>query len=78
MKWGFHESVPNFLTIVFMLVHLKEISQIKINRIMSDDKLINMTILFIKPEHTKISFDPVIDKFAEVKAQKIWCYFLFL
>lgn len=37
---------------------------------MSEDKLTNMSLLFIKHEHLKLSFDSVIDNFADVKSQK--------
>lgn len=54
-----------------MLVHLKEIFfKIRMNKIMSEDQLTNTSLLFIKHEHLKLSFDSVIDNFADVKSQK--------
>lgn len=45
---------------------------------MSEDKLTNVVMLFIKHEYMKVSFGLVIDKFAEVKAKEkfkvIICY----
>lgn len=37
---------------------------------MSKDKLTKIVMLFIKCKQMKISFDPVMNKFVEVKAQK--------